>query len=79
MKEHSTLSALFGTTVAGTLLEKTVDMMSIISPHDPVVIGAGLVLGSMVGGLAGYASSYHFNALMKASSEETRDTYKRSL
>ncbi len=79
MKEHSCLSALFGTSVAGTMLEKTVDIMSVIAPNDPVVTGAALVLGSIVGGLAGYGSSYHFNAFMKSPSGDVQGGIKRSL
>ena len=77
MKEHSSLSAIFGTTV-GTMLEKTVDMMNVIAPNDLVMTGAALVLGSIVGGLAGYASSYHFNAFMHSPSADNQDGYKNS-
>lgn len=63
-KEHSTLSMLFGATVAGKVLEQTVNVSTLIAPEDPVICVASLLIGSIVGGLAGYGGSYHLNRLI---------------
>ena len=62
-KEHGFLLMMFVATVAGKVLEQSVNMSTMIAPEDPVICGASLLLGSIVSGLAGYGSSYPLNKL----------------
>ena len=70
-KEHSTLSMLFGATVTGKVLEQAVNMSMLIAPDDPVICGASLLMGSIVGALAGYGGSYHLNRFINPSKQST--------
>ncbi|MCS5596014.1 MAG: hypothetical protein NZ828_02045 [Alphaproteobacteria bacterium] len=65
-KEHGFLSMMFGATVAGKVLEQSVNMSTMIAPEDPVICGASLLLGSIVSGLAGYGSSYHLHKFLNS-------------
>lgn len=63
--EHSGLSISFGTCVGLGALEGTAQVMTSISPEDPVISAASYVMGSIVGGLAAYGSSVHLNTALR--------------
>lgn len=63
-KEHSGLSVAFGLCVSGPLFERSIDMMQNVSQGDPVIMGGGLIIGSIVSSLAGYGTSYHANQII---------------